>query len=382
MLELNESGQLDFILSEVVEAKALMENLHVKLVTYQSDTLSKWWNRPIYEKAIILLPSSYYSSPERSYPVFYQIGGGDSDCIREFELRWYRNKVADWWMLDEAAQVIIVYLDGSVNGNIYHLDSDNLGPHGYSLIYEFIPHIEKTFRAKGNPDSRYIGGCSTGGYGSLALQLFYPEKFNGVFCFGPDPISFSKHMNVNLYSDANFFYDQYGYQRLLKEPGWSPKPISWKDWLEFENVLGYSGSYLDSDHVLGIWSAIFGPSGRDGLPSVLIDPLSGDIDSEVADHWSKFDLLRHVSSHWDEIGAALGKKILICTEATDNYNLNLGVRDFELGMGGLENPKPEAFIRYSTSQVGHCSSFWSNYRTIIEGVADNKKPVELKDQIW
>jgi len=377
---LDRSQQLDINLTEQVEPVKLLDNPHVKMVDYKSDTLSKWWGMPIYEKAVVLLPSGYFDNPEERYPIFFTVGGGDSHCINSFHRRW-KGADSKWWFGDDAPQVIVVFLDGSMNSNIYHLDSDNLGPHGHSLIYEFIPYIEKKFRAKGGPEFRYIGGCSTGGYGSLALQVFYPEAFNGVFCFGPDPITFNKHMNVNLYKDPNFFFDQYGYQRLLKEPGWSPHPISWKDWLEFENVMGNSGTYLDSDHVLGTWSAIFGPKGLDGKPIPLIDPESGEIDHLVAKTWARYDLRRYVRSNWEEIGHELENKILICTEATDNYNLNLAVRSFELGIRRLENPRPNAVIIYSDSQGGHCSSFWTNYRTIIEGIAANKKPVELKDQI-
>ncbi|MEE9460227.1 MAG: alpha/beta hydrolase-fold protein, partial [Bacteroidales bacterium] len=276
-LVLDKKQTLEISLSEVVEESGLMDHPLMKMVHYRSDILSKWWGRPVQERAAVLLPSGYYDNPEREYPVFYYIGGGDSNCKNTLNMRWNRFSDAEWWMSDDAPQVIVVFLDGTMNSNIYHLDSDNLGPHGHSLIYEFIPHIEKMYRGTDSPDTRYIGGCSTGGYGSLALQLFYPEAFNGVYCYSPDPISFARLMNVNIYKNSNYFFDIYGYPRLAKEPGTSGIPISWKDWLEFENVLGYSGTYLDSDHWLGVMSAIFGPKGADGKPVPLIDPVTGDI---------------------------------------------------------------------------------------------------------
>ena len=375
-LVLDKTQTIEISLSEVVEGSGLMDHPLMKMVHFKSDTLSKWWRRPIYERAAVLLPSGYYDNPGREYPIYYYVGGGDSNCKRTLNMRWNRFSDSEWWMSEKAPQVIIVFLDGTINSNIYHLDSDNLGPHGHSLIYEFIPHIEKMYRGTDTPDKRYIGGCSTGGYGSLALQLFYPEAFNGVYCYSPDPITFGRLMNVNIYRDANYFYDQYGYQRLLKEPGTSRVPISWKDWLEFENVMGYSGTYLDSDHWFGVMSAISGPRGADGKPVPLVDPVTGEIDPTVAESWSRYDLRKYVASHWEEIGPKLKNKIYICTEATDNYNLNLAVQFFEQRIKKLDNPTPDIVIEYPVGR-GHCSLYNMNFRDILYNIELNGKPGEM-----
>ena len=382
-LVLDKTQTLEISLSDLVEEIKLEEHPHMKMVHYRSDTLSKWWGRPVHERAAVLLPSGYYDNPEREYPVFYYIGGGDSNCKNTLNMRWNRFSDSEWWMSDDAPQVIIVFLDGTMNSNIYHLDSDNMGPHGHSLIYEFIPHIEEIYRGTLSPDTRFIGGCSTGGYGSLALQLFYPEAFNGVYCYGPDPISFLNLWNVNIYNNSNFFYDQYGYQRLLKEPGLRLEPISWKDWLEFENVLGYSGTYLDSDHFLGVLSAIFGPRGAGGKPAPLIHPLTGNIDPAVVESWSRYDLRRYVQTHWEDIGPKLKNKIYICTEGIDPYNQNLGVQRFEGALRRLDNPAPDAVIEYPVGR-GHCSVFNMNFRNILYNIESNRRPGEMSKQkgLW
>ncbi len=329
---------------------------HVKFVQVKSDTLSKWWGKTIYEHAAILLPSGYYENPDIEYPVYYFIGGGESNSVvAAQQMKWWK-EFADWWMAEDAPQIITVYLDGSKNRNIYHLDSENLGPHGYSLINEFIPYIENQYRGSQSPDTRFIGGCSTGGFGSLALQLFYPETFNGVFSYNPDPLSFSELMYINIYEDENFFYDELGYPTMLRQLGRSDNPVSWKDWVELENVLGPSGTYLDADHVLGIWSAIFGPKGVDGLPVPMVDPLTGTIDTEVAQSWSKYDLSKYVADNWDLIGPALQGKIYISCNVIDSYYLDKGVRVFESTLDDLVNPEPQAIIEWAPG-IGHCSEY-------------------------
>lgn len=67
---------------------------------------------------------------------------------------------ADWWMSDDAPQIIIVYLDGTQNRNFYHLDSENLGPHGESLINEVIPFIENKYR--GTHSFTFLASISSG----------------------------------------------------------------------------------------------------------------------------------------------------------------------------------------------------------------------------
>jgi hypothetical protein len=350
---LNSSKILELKLDWVYEASKPEENAHVKLIHLKSDTLSKWWGKTLYENAVILLPSGYFKNPGIEYPIYYYIGGGASDCMRGAWLMSESNEFADWWMAEDAPQIIIVYLDGMKNRNIYHINSENLGPHGFSLINEFIPYIENQYRGTLSPDTRFIGGCSTGGYGSLALQLFYPEMFNGVFCYDPDPLSFSELFYINLYENENVFYDEFGYPTMLNMLGRVNDPISWKDWVEFENVLGQSGTYIDSDHVMGIWSAIFGPKSDNGLPVPIVDPLTGDIDKKAAMKWSRYDLSKYIADNWDRIGLSLQGKIHISCFVNDYFFLDRAVRVFESTLNELKNPEPNAIIEWIPGK-GHC----------------------------
>ena len=355
-LVINKSQTLDIDLSAIIEQGKPDEHPYVKMVHYKSDTLSKWWGKPVYERAAVLLPSGYYDNPDKEYPIYYYIGGGQSDCLN---IGWWMNywkKFAEWWMSDESPQIIIVYLDGILNSNFYHLDSDNLGPHGHSLIYELIPYMEKLYRGTNSPDTRFVGGCSTGGYGSLALQLFYPETFNGVYCYSPDPISFTELMYINIYEDENCFYDEYGYPKMVNQLGRANNPISWKDWMEFENVLGSSGTYLDSDHVMGIWSGIFGPKGTDGKPVPLVDPLTGTIDYDVAESWSRYDLSRYIVDNWEDIGPKLQNKIYISCNTSDFHFLDRAVSVFERNLAKLDNPTPDVIIDWAPGE-GHCNEY-------------------------
>ena len=80
-----------------------------------------------------------------------------------------------WWKSEDGTQIIVVMLDGEGPfGDSYQMDSDNSGAYGYSLIHELIPAIESKYRNTNSAATRFVEGCSTGGWVSLALQVYYP----------------------------------------------------------------------------------------------------------------------------------------------------------------------------------------------------------------
>ena len=88
----------------------------------------------------------------------------------------------------------------------YAIDSPNNGPYGQAITTELIPYIEKHFRAIPQPWARILSGGSTGGWESLALQIFYPDYFGGTFSYCPDPVDFHYFEMVNIYEWDNAWY--------------------------------------------------------------------------------------------------------------------------------------------------------------------------------
>ena len=40
----------------------------------------------------------------------------------------------------------------------------------------------------------------------MAVQMFYPDEFNGAWVACPDPIDFRQYTVVNIYDDDNAYY--------------------------------------------------------------------------------------------------------------------------------------------------------------------------------
>src|SRR5262249_17528164 len=152
---------------------------------------------------------------------------------------------------------------------------------------ELIPAIEKQFHAIGAGWARFVWGGSTGGWESLAVQIFYPDFYNGAFVACPDPVDFRAYTNINLYEDKNAFYLERPFTRVAQ--------ASYRDYLgrvlantnsvnQYELALG---SNARSGEQFDIWQAVYGPVGKNGYPQPIFDKETGVIDHNVAAYWKE-----------------------------------------------------------------------------------------------
>jgi S-formylglutathione hydrolase FrmB len=122
------------------------------------------------------LPASFDDDKTRRYPVLYYLHGlGDNeqsllnggwDVISELRRQ---GKIGDFIVLAASA------------GRTFYLNSEN-GKLRYDdfFIKEFMPQMEKKYRAEGTRATRGITGVSMGGYGALRFAFKYPGEFAAV----------------------------------------------------------------------------------------------------------------------------------------------------------------------------------------------------------
>ena len=196
----------------------------VKRIKIKSDMLSRFWGQPIYFGATVLLPAGYDEHPAARYPVLYEQShfslnapfgfATDSTPItpvaeaRQLQLQpRERLRVLQGVVRPHFPRMIVVtfqhptpYYDDS-----YAVNSVNNGPYGDAFIQELIPYVESHFRIIAKPYARVLSGGSTGGWESLALQLYHPDFFGGTWTLYPDMIDFTHYQLVNAYADSNAF---------------------------------------------------------------------------------------------------------------------------------------------------------------------------------
>lgn len=333
----------------------------VKRVKIQSALLTKFWGRPIYLGATVLLPRDYETSTVE-YPVLYRQGHFSLAPPLGFQ---EGGELHQAWMRDDFPRMIVVtlqhpnpYFDDS-----YGVNSVNVGPYGDAIIQELIPEVESRFRAIGEPWARITDGGSTGGWISLAHQIFYPDFYGGVWSYCPDSVTFTDVEGINIYTDENAFWRKVDWRTV---PIINTREINGHVRLtseqrnHFELVNGTKGR---SGEQLDIWSAVFGPLGPDGYFKPLFDKRTGAIDRSVAEYWrDHYDLLEYLKRNWSTVGPKLVDKIHVYTGTMDNFFLNNSTKELELWMRTTENPHYEGFFLYGDGK-GHC---WQGPETTAE----------------
>ncbi len=311
----------------------------VKFVKIQSDRLSRFHGRPICLRAAVVLPRDYEREASRRYPLWVRIGGLNARCTGVLSQMAKPGEFRDAWLGEDTPRLILLQLDGAgPNGDPYYVNSANNGPYGDALLEELIPHVEAAFRAIGQPRARFLSGVSTGGWVSLALQVFYPGSFNGAWSFCPDPVDFRALELVNIYEDDNAYVNPYGNERPSARDPEGDVKLTMRREVGLENLLGRGNRYTLSGQQWGAWNAAFGPRGGDGRPVPLWDPQTGKINHAVAGQWKKFDLRLVLEANWKTLGPKLRGKLHIAAGEADAYFLNNAVRLLDQSLAKADPP--------------------------------------------
>jgi hypothetical protein len=385
-------GRIEIVMDQVIPEITPPEDTEwVKHVRIRSDLLSEFWGTDMYLGAHVLLPAGFEAHPEVRYPlaVFHghfpsDFGGWrteppdpeieceysarfDWDCYNRTQQELAYQLYQDWTSPDFPRMLVVEiqhptpYYDDS-----YAVNSENNGPYGDALTYELIPYIEEQFRGIGEGWARLTYGGSTGGWEALAVQVLYPDEYNGAYGACPDPIDFRAYELVNIYEDENAY-------EIDRAWGTTYRPAR-RDWLghvsstvQQENLLesvlasrGRSGGQWD------IWQAVYSPVGEDGYPRPIWDRMTGEIDHEVAAFWRENYDLRHIMERdWADLGPRLEGKLHIYVGDMDNYYLNNAVYLTEDFLESTTNPYYAGEIDYG-DRFEHC---WNGDHTVSNAIS-------------
>jgi pimeloyl-ACP methyl ester carboxylesterase len=358
----------------------------VKRFKFQSPMLTRFWGRPIYLGATVLLPRDYDRDSTKRYPTVYEQGhfslnapfGFTTDPSTETpaqraarQLRSMREPGAEFarsWQAPGFPGMIAVtfqhptpYFDDS-----YAVNSENNGPYGDAIMLELIPYLERHFRMIAEPSARFLTGGSTGGWEALALQVQHPDFFAGTWVLYPDPIDFRNYELVNIYSDTNAFVypvAEWMQSEVPAEVEVTGQPrITVRQESQFEAVLG---SHARSGEQFAIWEATYGPVGKDGYTAELWDLRTGHINREVAEYFRShnFDMREYLERNWARLGPKLRGKLHFFVGDYDTFYLNLAVYRMEEFLKHATPPADAEFV-YGRPMKPHGWQPWTNAQLI------------------
>jgi len=316
----------------------------VKHVRIRSELLSRFWGRPMFLGAVLLLPDGWEEHPQARYPLivaqdhfrrglpgilaFRSEPPGPELKGAEQEHAAPAYKLFQDWTAGRMPRVIVVtiqhanpYFDDS-----YAVNSANIGPYGDAITQELIPYVERRFRAIGQGWARAVYGGSTGGWEALASQVFYPDFYNGAWVFCPDVVDFRAYMTMNLYEDKNAFWIEGPFGRVPRPAMRQPDGLvlsTMELMNRYELVLGTRGRSAEQ---LDAWQAVFSSVGDDGYPKPIFDKRTGEIDHKVAAVWKeRYDLSHIMQRDWKTLGPQLAGKLHICVGDADSFYLDRAV---------------------------------------------------------
>ena len=365
----------------------------VKRVRFQSKLLSDFWGHPIYLGATVLLPTAYDKNPGVHYPVIYGLGhfslgapfGFKTDPDPPESKSWAQHR-EEWaaagvtmsepppdaefngaqynvesgyefyqtWKSDKFPRVIAVtfqhptpYFDDS-----YCINSAAAGPYGDALMHELIPRIEEQFRIIRKPYAHLLTGCSTGGWASLALQIYHPDFFGGAWSFSPDPVDFRRYYaGVNLYEDKNAFVadglEWLPAERHLFRRADGQVRISNRQFSRLASLI------FPQDPAYG-WTN-YAPLDPNGYPKPVWNLTTGEIDRDVVRYINRhgYDLRAYLERNWSTIGAQLQDKLHIYCGDEDGGYFNLAIYLLADFLRNTKNPHYAGTFTYGRPLKGH-----------------------------
>jgi len=356
---------------------AYRETPYVKHVRIRSERLSRFWGRDMFIAAFVTLPEGFDAHPQSRYPLVINHGHFATvpdnwretppdpalkpDYSERFSLAGYNRIQQEYsyqffkdWTGPGFPRVLLVQIQHATPfyDDSYAVNSANNGPYGDAIQYELIPEIERRFRGLGAGWARFVYGGSTGGWEAMAVQMFYPEEYNGAWIACPDPIDFRHYTVVNVYSDTNAYWFPSRWKK-------TPRP-GHRNWLghvdatleemnRYEYLLGTRGR---SGEQWDVWESVFSPVGTDGYPRRIWDKLTGKVDPVTAAFWKEnYDLSYILQRDWATLGAKLRGKLRLFVGDMDNYYLNNAVYEVEKFL--RTKPEAEAVVDYGDRDE-HC----------------------------
>ena len=370
-------GTVRMQVTHVIPAAApIADTEWLKHVRVQSDMLTKFWGRPIYIHATVLLPKGYNDNPQQRYPTIYALGHNvpfsfnpDSTRVRNIgQINPVTGTESGYdfykaWTSADFPRVIAVTLQQQTPyfADSYSVNSANNGPYGDAIIQEVIPALERQFRMIVEPRARAVEGASTSGWQTLALMLRNPDFFGHAWVLQPDPIDFARYQLTDVYQADNAFTVRVGeltverpFRRSVEgQPIWTVRQLS-----AFEAVLGSRGR---SGFQLEAWEAVYGPAGPDGYPQALWDKQTGVINHAVAMYMREhgYDLVEYARRNWPTLGPKLAGKLHFFAGDMDDFYLNQGVYAFEEFARSTTNPHSDATFTYGRLRKGHSWHAWT-----------------------
>ncbi len=151
--------------------------------------------------ATLVLPSAYYSQPDRAFSVLYLLHGAGGE-----HTAW--TAATDIEALAEEHETIVVCPDGGKTSWYFDSPLDPTYQYETFVSEELVAHIDANYRTRRSADRRAIAGLSMGGHGALFLAIRHRDVFgtavalSGGVDIRPFPDGWDIAKRIGTYEEA------------------------------------------------------------------------------------------------------------------------------------------------------------------------------------
>jgi enterochelin esterase-like enzyme len=287
---------------------------------------------PARRDLVVLLPPSYDSAPTRRYPVVLLLAGfgGNGWQLAFNRSAWVTplpQRLGDLMRAGRAREAILVLPDCFTRyGGSQYVDSPALGRYQSYLADEILPFVDAELRTIPRREARAVVGKSSGGYGALLLAMQRPETVAAVAAHAPDSafdISYLRELPASVLT-------------IEKRGGLG----AFLRWFEEQPSKGQA-AFETMSHLAcaAAWSPTpAGPYGFGEGFELPVNPLTAALRPDVWARWLAWDPVRMLDDERWRRGLAALRALFLDAGMSDEYNLQLGVRQLraKLGQHGID----------------------------------------------
>ena len=131
-------------------------------------------------EAMVILPPSYATSPDRHYPVVYYLHGFAIDGRNFYNYMKVPEAVAANAAKGHEFIVVVPDTLTKMGGSMYS-NSVTTGNFRFWVAHDLVDYIDKHYRTIATRKGRGLAGHSMGGYGTWAVGMTYPEVYDSIY---------------------------------------------------------------------------------------------------------------------------------------------------------------------------------------------------------
>ena len=201
-----------------------------------------------------------------------------------------------------------------------------VGPYGDAITQELIPYVEKKFRGIGQGWARAVYGGSTGGWESLASQVFLSRLLQRRVGVLPRRRRLPRLHDHESVRRQECLLDRGCFARVPRPSVRQPDGLMLATMEQMNRYELVQGTHGRSGEQLDTWQAVFSSVGEDGYPKPIFNKRTGEIDHEVAKYWKEhYDLSAIMQRDWKTLGPKLAGKLHLYVGEADTFYLDRAV---------------------------------------------------------